>query len=640
MAIITCDLSDDEKYILVWFKYDEKLIEKAKGIPRGKLVQDRELGRHWRYRADMDTAAMIKYVFNGHDMKYSERMLAWGQSHRKEIRKLQSLSQGEDAVLENLPNVLPELNAFINGEDVTDLAGRHRISPSPEGRPYQRADIKFQATCANPGNFNQPGTGKTEETIGSVYEEGIDEGPKLVICPRLAVNNTWVPRLEAWTGEYILGTTGGSRDRDAVLAEALEMYEAEQPFWLAINWAMIRTRKSGLKDEHDKDIYVLTHPILSQITWNVVVADEWHREGLANTNSVTRDGLDKLTVIKKHALSGTPVRGNLLKLWGCLNWLEPKEFSSKWAFADQWLEVEEIPTQQVDKKGEPVKYKKVHGIREDREEAFYEMLSRYMCRRTKEEVLPWLPKKQYPDPIWVEMTPKQKKQYQEFALNAEVRIEEERLSATSILAEYARLKQFANAFCQIAGYDKNDNPIVVPTEDSPKLEAVEEILGTLGIGDKASKDEDPTPAEDGEQVVIFSQSSKMVDMVEGYLAKKGIKTAKITGAVKDEDRDRIMREFQAGGKIEVVVMTTTAGGVSVEFDRADNVIFLDETWVPDDQEQAEDRLHRGSRAHQVVVWYIRTKDTIEQYIEEVNVDKADINRRILDLHRAGFRALQ
>lgn len=636
MTIVTLGISPDERYLRVWFKYDEELIAKAKRVPSGKLVSnDKELGRHFQYRADTDTATMLRYVF-GEDLKLEPAVKRWFKEQAKEHFELRSLSQGEDAVLENLPLTCPELSDFINGNDVEDLTGRQRISPSPEGRPYQRADIKFLATVDNGMNANQPGLGKTEESIAATYEEQIDEGPKLVICPRLAVNNVWVPRLQAWTGEIILGTTGSSREKLAVLEEAQELAEADVPFWLVINWSMVRAKKIG-KTETGDPVYGPSFEQLTKIIWNKIIADEWHREGLANTNSVTREGLGLFVSAKREALSGTPVRGNVMKLWGCLNWLEPKEFSARWRFAEQWLEIEEVETGQINEKtGQGKTYKKIHGIIPDREEAFFEMLSRYMCRRTKEEVLPWLPKKQYPDVVWVEMTPRQKKQYEEFAINAEVKIEEERLSATSILAEYARLKQFANAYSQIAGYDREGRPIVVPTEDSPKLEAIVDILETLSVGER----DDDGNKTNNEKVVIFSQFSKMVDMVDDYLQKKGYRTAKITGAVKDKDRDKFMHQFQFTDEIEIMLMTTTAGGVSIELDAADTVIFLDETWVPDDQEQAEDRTHRGSRAHQVTVWYIKTKDTIEHYIEETNVDKRMINRKILDLHRAGFRAVQ
>jgi hypothetical protein len=67
-------------------------------------------------------------------------------------------------------------------------------------------------------------------------------------------------------------------------------------------------------------------------------------------------------------------------------------------------------------------------------------------------------------------------------------------------------------------------------------------------------------------------------------------------------------------------MTTTAGGVAITLDRADTVHILDETWVPDDQEQFEDRAHRASRMHQVTVYYYRSKDTVEEDIYKLVQD--------------------
>jgi SNF2 family DNA or RNA helicase len=86
------------------------------------------------------------------------------------------------------------------------------------------------------------------------------------------------------------------------------------------------------------------------------------------------------------------------------------------------------------------------------------------------------------------------------------------------------------------------------------------------------------------------------------------------------------------------LMNVGAGGSSINLDRASTVIFLDETWNPDDQEQAEDRVHRGSRIHQVQIYYIRTKDTIEEEIQQRVLDKSRINRDIMDLRRMGLRA--
>jgi SNF2 family DNA or RNA helicase len=62
---------------------------------------------------------------------------------------------------------------------------------------------------------------------------------------------------------------------------------------------------------------------------------------------------------------------------------------------------------------------------------------------------------------------------------------------------------------------------------------------------------------------------------------------------------------------------------------------MDETWNPDDQEQAEDRCHRASRIHQVTCYYLRTKNTIEEYIYKINLMKSEVNWTVLDLKRIG-----
>lgn len=77
-------------------------------------------------------------------------------------------------------------------------------------------------------------------------------------------------------------------------------------------------------------------------------------------------------------------------------------------------------------------------------------------------------------------------------------------------------------------------------------------------------------------------------------------------------------------------MNTNAGGVAITLDRADTVIFLDETWNPDDQTQAEDRAHRGSKDRQVTVYRLISKGTIEEQIYKGNITKESINQRVLN----------
>src|SRR5690606_8281759 len=112
-----------------------------------------------------------------------------------------------------------------------------------------------------------------------------------------------------------------------------------------------------------------------------------------------------------------------------------------------------------------------------------------------------------------------------------------------------------------------------------------------------------------EGVIVFSQFTQVIDMVEGWLLKQGVHCAKITGKVKGKDRTKAVNDFQSG-KVHVMLMNTNAGGVAITLDRADTVVFLDQTWNPDDEEQAVGRAHRGSKDRQVMAYRILAKDTI------------------------------
>jgi SNF2 family DNA or RNA helicase len=355
---------------------------------------------------------------------------------------------------------------------------------------------------------------------------------------------------------------------------------------------------------------------------------------------------------RRFALSGTPMGGKIENLFPILKWLEPKVYSSKWDWANQWLVV--TRQQVVTRGGKMRTFMDVGGIKPGLEEKFYESLAPHFVRRLRSEVLPQLPPKQYIDVPCV-MTPKQRKQYKQFATDAEVRIEERRLTATGILAEYQRLKQFADAYCDRidstdiechkckgTGYFEGASCFrcqgtgvwtvlhPIPSPDSGKLEPLLERLAESGI--------DPKEPTGDTQVVIASQFKEMIDMVHRHLNEIGIPAEKMTGDTRSNERDRIRKVFQAGEGPRVLCMTTGTGGVAIELNRASEIHILDETWDPDDQEQLEDRLIDTNKEHQVTCLYYRMQDSIDEYIQRVTEGKAVTNKVILDLRRQGFRA--
>jgi SNF2 family DNA or RNA helicase len=148
---------------------------------------------------------------------------------------------------------------------------------------------------------------------------------------------------------------------------------------------------------------------------------------------------------------------------------------------------------------------------------------------------------------------------------------------------------------------------------------------------------DPEEPEGDEQAIVASQFRETAEMVQRHLVSQGIGCEIISGRVPQKERNRLQAEFQSG-KLRVMVIVTAAAGVGITLNRADSVHVLDETWNPDDLEQLTDRAVDTNRYHQVTAFVYRSRGTVEQYIKEVNDEKWDVNKDILDLRRQGFRA--
>lgn len=631
---VEADISEDGKHIEVLFDYDAYIVQVMRSIRIGRFIPPEKGGPLWRFPLDIDVGRELRKHL-GEQFRPSPRFKKWAMRQQSVALTLRSLSSGDSAELERLPEYLEELSEAIHlGPIGLSIDAKERKEKLNGKGSFQTADVAFMAACPAPINANQPGTGKTLETIASVFEEGIEGGPKMVVAPLTSLEAVWEKELLAWQYQDVILCFGSKARRDDAVAAATAYVEAGDPFWFITNPDNIRKqanwevdpvsgKRTGKKKMWDK------YPSIFEIDWGLVVLDEFQRFGLAN-DTLTQKGLNDLTKKKGLGLSGTPIKGKPINLWGILHFLAPHEFPSKWKFAEQWLVISQGSYG-----------KQIGDVRKEKEEAFWEMIGKYMIRRTKEEVLPWLPPKQRID-IWATLEGQQKKQYETFAMNAEIKIEEEHLSATSILAEYTRLKQFAIATQRIE--PQKDPPYFAPFPEVPscKLPHVEEILRELGIIlDKATKEDLTGELWDGEQVVIFSQFTRVVNWLAKWLNDvHGVRVAVMTGETPGPRRNEIFLKFQGDDedRPQVIIMNTTAGGVSITLDKADTVIFMDETWVPDDQEQAEDRVHRGSRIHNVKAYYIRTKDTIEEYIHQRVAGKENINKRILDLRREGLRA--
>lgn len=637
--MIIAELSEDGKAVEVKFQYSPRYVELIKRLPRDSrrfVPEPSKGGPLWRVRKDLVIMRRLREQF-GTDLEIGERLRTWGHEEVSRERNLKDLSMADDAELSNIPKKLSRGVKFSDGR-------KFKL------RPYQRADIAFMAEGRSI-NANQPGSGKTAEWVLSVIEAQLEWGFNFVCAPVSSLEDPWEDEIKelyrlCGLDEPTILTGNTPAQRKAAVREAKQLADEGMAFWLVINpYALRRKRqlseegKQKLKEKRSptkedyEDVYIFDDAI-SEVAWDSLVIDEFHLCGLTNTDTQFADGANAMTLLSQPSLlgcmSGTPMGGKPIKLWGALHFLAPDKFPSKWAWARQWLVINE------GRFGSSIE-----GIQPGREQEFYEHLKPWLIRRTKPEVLPGLPPKT-PIPVWCKMTPKQQEQYNTFERDAELRLsdaeEEGRLSATNVLAEYARLKQFASAFCEIAKsgiLDDNDMPRikVTQTEESGKFEMLLEKLAEENVLAKGKEDDKPKCA------IIFSQFNGVIDAVTGLLEKAKVPCAQITGRTKQKERTELKKAFQAQspGAPRVLVINTKAGGTALTLSRADSVHILDETWVPDDQEQAEDRAHRGdelteSKSH-LNIYYYRTRESIEEHIQQLVADKDLNNKTILELRK-------
>lgn len=142
----------------------------------------------------------------------------------------------------------------------------------------------------------------------------------------------------------------------------------------------------------------------------------------------------------------------------------------------------------------------------------------------------------------------------------------------------------------------------------------------------------------GHKLIIFSQFSKQLDMLEDWATViRGWDICRIDGAVKAEDRNEQIDAFNTDPRRRIFLLSTRAGGLGINLTAADTVILFDSDWNPQQDLQAQDRAHRIGQTRPVLVYRLATKGTVEQTL----LEKADGKRRLekLVIQKGKFRSL-
>ncbi|XP_042894335.1 chromatin-remodeling ATPase INO80-like isoform X1 [Penaeus japonicus] len=134
---------------------------------------------------------------------------------------------------------------------------------------------------------------------------------------------------------------------------------------------------------------------------------------------------------------------------------------------------------------------------------------------------------------------------------------------------------------------------------------------------------------EGHRVLIYSQMTKMIDLLEEYMWHRKHKYMRLDGSSKISDRRDMVADFQTKTDIFVFLLSTRAGGVGINLTAADTVIFYDSDWNPTVDQQAMDRAHRLGQTKQVTVYRLVCKATIEERILQRAREKSEIQRMVI-----------
>lgn len=623
-------ITTDGKRIIADFGYQKGQKVWARKVPGARALwdktgpEDRFLG--WGYPLTMDTCWTFRRVF-GEDLRVSGELASWARSELARRDQLE-LFRDEDAAtaaqhLDLVREKTPDLFLALSS------------------RPYQLTGAAF-LRAGNGGLLgDQPGLGKTLQTIAVLVQESSHR--ILVSCPRTAKRTVWERELQRWAPHMLVFVAEGSQaQREKIFAAfeeaASRSFSGGHPCVLVINPEMLRGEKKyvekvihhrdGSESTERKNILTPKFPWLFERFWDAIVMDESHNVLATTKNTMSKNisqwRLGAMNIRRKIrpeglaiALSGTPARSKVERFWGTLNWLRPDVFGSFWQFAETHFEVD------TNGWGRTIGTENEHGRKVAvplDEEAFDRALRPYYLVRDKATAAPDLPPITYagtppagnpdgPSYVWVDMETKQAAAYRQMKELAEADLDSGRITATGVLAEITRLRQFANAYGHLS-----HGRTMIPEVPSAKLEWILQFLqereGSAG------------------KVVIASRFTEMVELIARTIrAEKGLsaEVLTLTGATSDRDRARLVERFQnEDDPCRVVVINAKAGGEAITLDRADDMIIVDPGWTSDEDEQLESRIHRVSRIHAVTVYRLAATGTVDEWMATLTDEQREI----------------
>jgi SNF2 family DNA or RNA helicase len=446
-------------------------------------------------------------------------------------------------------------------------------------RPYQKEGIawlQFLREQQLSGILaDDMGLGKTAQTLAHLLiekEAGRLDRPALIVLPTSLIFN--------WKNEA------------ARFAPGLSVLSLHGP-----------ERKSRFAEVPLHDVVLTTYPLLwrdaeelTRFSYHLLILDE--AQTVKNARSQGAEAVRKIDARHRLCLTGTPLENHLGELWSQFDFLLPGFLGDSRLFARYWR----TPIEKL-------------GDRE-RRDLLARRIRPFILRRRKEDVAQELP----PKTIIVrsvELEGAQRDLYETVRAAMDSKVREEialRGFARSQIVILDALLKLRQVCC---------DPRLVRTQAAARVEERAKLDLLMAMI--------PELVDEGRRILVFSQFTSMLALIEAELDQAGIAYSLLTGDT--SDREAAVRRFQ-DGEVPVFLISLKAGGVGLNLTAADTVIHYDPWWNPAVENQATDRAHRLGQDKPVFVYKLIVAGSIEEKILALQERKAELAAGILSDDRS------
>lgn len=449
-----------------------------------------------------------------------------------------------------------------------------------EMRDYQVRGLNWMISLYENGIngilADEMGLGKTLQTVsllGYMKHYRHTPGPHLVIAPKSTLAN-WMTEIKRWVPSMRANCLIGDQvQRAALIRDVI----------LPGEWDICVT---------SYEMVIKEKSVFKKFNWRYLVIDEAHR--IKNEKSKLSEMVREFKSANRLLLTGTPLQNNLHELWALLNFLLPDVFNSSDDF-DSWFDTNNC-------------LENVQLV-----ERLHAVLRPFLLRRIKSEVEKGLlPKKE--TKIYIGLSKMQREWYTKILMK-DIDIvngagKSDKMRLLNILMQ---LRKCCNHPYLFDG-----------AEPGPPYTTDRHLFDNCGkmvLLDKLL----PKVKEQGSRVLIFSQMTRMLDILEDYCLWREFEYSRLDGQTPHEERQQSINEYNAPGSTKFIFMLSTrAGGLGINLATADVVILFDSDWNPQVDLQAMDRAHRIGQVKQVRVFRFITEHTVEERI----VERAEMKLRL------------